>query len=89
MVAAGRARLGPKGPPQLLALEGSVTGDGRIDAWRTEMWMPKATANLPNMPLLALDAAGIAQTPGITTGLVSQNGDPPYAVRTRRWSCTG
>ena len=32
------------------------------------------------MPLLALDAAGIAQTPGISTGLISQNGDPPYAV---------
>ena len=32
------------------------------------------------MPLLALDAAGIEQTPGITTGLISQNGDPPYAV---------
>jgi len=70
----------PKAPPQLLALEGSVTGDGRIGAWRTEMWIPKATASLPNMPLLALDAAGIAQTPGITTGLISQNGDPPYAV---------
>jgi len=70
----------PKAPPQLLALEGSVTGDGRIGAWRTEMWIPKATASLPNMPLLALDAAGIAQTPGITMGLISQNGDPPYAV---------
>ena len=70
----------PKGPPQLLALEGAVGSDGRITAWRTEMWIPKATASLPNMPLLALDAAGIAQTPGITTGLISQNGDPPYAV---------
>jgi CO/xanthine dehydrogenase Mo-binding subunit len=70
----------PKGPPQLLALEGAVGDDGKISAWRTEMWIPKATASLPNMPLLALDAAGIAQTPGITTGLISQNGDPPYAV---------
>lgn len=70
----------PKGPPQLLAMEGTLAADGRIDAWRTEMWIPKATASLPNMPLLALDAAGIAQTPGITTGLISQNGDPPYAV---------
>ena len=70
----------PKGPPQLLALEGALGDDGKIAAWRTEMWIPKATASLPNMPLLALDAAGIAQTPGITTGLISQNGDPPYAV---------
>ena len=70
----------PKGPPQLLALEGAVGDDGKIAAWRTEMWIPKATASLPHMPLLALDAAGISQTPGITTGLISQNGDPPYAV---------
>jgi nicotinate dehydrogenase subunit B len=70
----------PKAPPQLLALEGMVGDDGKITAWRTEMWIPKATASLPHMPLLALDAAGIAQTPGITTGLISQNGDPPYAV---------
>jgi CO/xanthine dehydrogenase Mo-binding subunit len=70
----------PKAPPQLLSLEGAVSDDGKIAAWRTDMWIPKATANLPNMPLLALDAAGIAQTPGLTTGLISQNGDPPYAV---------
>jgi nicotinate dehydrogenase subunit B len=70
----------PKAPPQLLALEGAVASNGTIDAWRTEMWIPKATASLPHMPLLALDAAGIVQTPGITTGLISQNGDPPYGV---------
>jgi CO/xanthine dehydrogenase Mo-binding subunit len=44
------------------------------------MWLPKATANLPNMPLLAPQAAGIAQPVGISTGLLSQNGNPPYAV---------
>ena len=70
----------PKAPPQLLALEGALGSDGAIAAWRTEMWIPKATASLPNMPMLAFDAAGIAQVPGITTGLISQNGDPPYAV---------
>ncbi len=70
----------PKAPPQLLVLEGALGDDGKIAAWRTQMFIPKATASLPNMPLLALDAAGIAQTPGITTGLISQNGDPPYAV---------
>ncbi len=70
----------PKGPPQLLALEGAVGDDGRIAAWRTEMWIPKATANLPNIPLLGPEAAGIPQTPGISTGLISQNGNPPYAV---------
>ena len=70
----------PKGPPQLLALEGALGPDGRIAAWRTEMWLPKATANLPNIPLLAAQAAGIPQTLGISAGLITQNGDPPYAV---------
>jgi CO/xanthine dehydrogenase Mo-binding subunit len=70
----------PKGPPQLLALEGAVDAEGKIAAWRTDMWLPKATANLPNMPLLGPAAAGIAQPAGITTGLISQNGNPPYAA---------
>jgi len=70
----------PKGPPQLIAFEGGLADDGTIAAWRTQMWLPKATASLPNMPLLGPQAAGIAQTPGITTGLISQNGNPPYAV---------
>ena len=70
----------PKGPPQLLALEGALDTDGKISAWRTEMWLPKATANLPSMPLLGPAAAGIAQPVGISTGLISQNGNPPYAV---------
>jgi CO/xanthine dehydrogenase Mo-binding subunit len=70
----------PKGPPQLLAFEGGLADDGTISAWRTQMWLPKATASLPNMPLLGPQAAGIAQTQGITTGLISQNGNPPYTV---------
>ena len=70
----------PKGPPQLLALEGGLEADGSIAGWRTEMWLPKATAGLPSMPLLGPAAAGIAQRPGIVTGLISQNGGPPYAV---------
>jgi CO/xanthine dehydrogenase Mo-binding subunit len=70
----------PKGPPQLLALEGALDEKGAIAAWRTEMWLPKATANLPNIPLLGPQAAGITQTPGLSTGLISQNGNPPYAV---------
>jgi len=70
----------PKGPPQLLALSGALGADGRIAAWRTEMWLPKATARLPHVPLLGPEAAGIAQTPGLSTGLITQNGDPPYQV---------
>ncbi|HVO87789.1 MAG TPA: molybdopterin cofactor-binding domain-containing protein [Casimicrobiaceae bacterium] len=70
----------PKGPPQLLALEGAVTAEGGIAAWRTQMWIPRATANLPNVPLLGPQDAGIEQPRGISTGLISQNGDPPYAA---------
>jgi CO/xanthine dehydrogenase Mo-binding subunit len=70
----------PKGPPQLLSLEGSLAADGSIEAWRTEMWLPRATANLPNIPLLSPEAAGIKQVPGIAAGLITQNGDPAYAV---------
>jgi CO/xanthine dehydrogenase Mo-binding subunit len=70
----------PKGPPQLLALEAALDSEGRIAAWRTDMWLPRATANLPNVPLLAPDAAGIAQPQGLSAGLIFQNGDPPYAV---------
>ena len=70
----------PKGPPQLLSLEGSLAADGSIEAWRTEMWLPRATANLPNIPLLSPEAAGIKQVAGIAAGLITQNGDPAYAV---------
>lgn len=69
----------PKGPPQLLALTATLDDQGNIGAWKTEMWLPKATANLPNVPLVGPQAAGIAQTPGLSTGLISQNASPPYA----------
>ena len=70
----------PKGPPQALTIEAALGADGAIAAWRTEMWLPQATAKLANVPLLAPEAAGIAQPQGISTGLISQNGDPPYAA---------
>ncbi|HEY7654184.1 MAG TPA: molybdopterin cofactor-binding domain-containing protein [Methylomirabilota bacterium] len=72
--------LDPKGPAQLLELRAAVDKDGEVAAWETQAWLPIATANLPNIPLLALDAAGIPQTPGRSTGLIYQNVDPPYAM---------
>ena len=71
----------PKGPPQLLDLSATLTPDGRIDAWTTEMFVPRATANLAWIPLLSPLAAGLPQPKGQSTGLVSQNGDPPYAAK--------
>lgn len=70
----------PKGPPQLLELKATQMPDGRIDAWETEMWVPRATANLEWIPLLSPLAAGIRQPVGQSVGLVSQNGDPPYSA---------
>jgi CO/xanthine dehydrogenase Mo-binding subunit len=72
--------LDPKGPAQLLELRAAVDKDGEIAAWETQAWLPIATANLPHIPLLALDAAGLPQTPGRATGLLHQNVDPPYAM---------
>ena len=68
----------PKGPPQLLDLAGTVNPDGRIVEWRVDMWVPEATRGLPNVPLLAPVAAGIAQTPGLSTGLLTQNAETGY-----------
>ena len=72
--------LDPKGPAQLLDVRGAVDADGEVLAWETQAWLPVATANLPNVPLLSADAAGIPQTPGRSTGLIYQNIDPPYAI---------
>jgi nicotinate dehydrogenase subunit B len=68
----------PKGPPQLLDIRGAVDERGEVVAWETEAWLPLATANLPNVPLLAPAAAGIDQPRGLSTGLIHQNTDPPY-----------
>jgi CO/xanthine dehydrogenase Mo-binding subunit len=68
----------PKGPPQLLDLRATLTPEGRIDAWETEMWLPRATANLEWIPLLSPMAAGLKQPVGQAVGLVTQNGDPSY-----------
>jgi nicotinate dehydrogenase subunit B len=69
----------PKGPPQLIDISGAV-GAERILDWRIEMWLPQATRGLPNIPLLGPEAAGLDQVHGLNAGLISQNGDPPYAA---------
>jgi CO/xanthine dehydrogenase Mo-binding subunit len=70
----------PKGPPQLLDIAGAISADGRVLDWHTEMWLPRTTRGLPNIPLLAPDAAGLDDVRGLNPGLISQNGDPPYAA---------
>jgi CO/xanthine dehydrogenase Mo-binding subunit len=69
-------RWDPKGPQQLLDLRAALDTNGRIVAWDTQMWLP---ATRPGArAYLAADAAGIGQEHGMSSGLLSQNGDPPY-----------
>jgi nicotinate dehydrogenase subunit B len=68
----------PKGPQQLLDLEAGLDSEGHIQAWRTAMWVPAAVPG--SRPLLAADAAGIAQDHGQGAGLLTQNADPPYTA---------
>ena len=70
----------PKGPPQLLDLFGTINPAGHILSWRTEMWLPRTTPGLPDIPLLAPAAAGLDDVHGLQPGLISQNADPPYAA---------
>ena len=69
----------PKGPPQVLDLRGAVA-KGRIAAWETRTWLPANTPNLPSIPLIAGDAAGLDQKQGHSAGLMAGNCDPPYEV---------
>jgi len=68
----------PKGPPHLLELRAAVNDRGEVVAWNSEAWLPAPTPDLPSIPLLAPEAAGIAQPMGRSTGLIHQNVDPPY-----------
>jgi CO/xanthine dehydrogenase Mo-binding subunit len=70
----------PKGPPQLIDITGSVAPDGRLIDWKTDMWIPQTTKGLPNIPLIGPEAAGLDKIAGLNAGLISQNGDPPYAA---------
>jgi nicotinate dehydrogenase subunit B len=67
----------PKGPPQYLSLRGGLDAQGRIVSWETQMWLPKNSPG--NRALIGVDAAGISQDHGQGAGLMTMNGDPPYA----------
>jgi len=69
-------RWDPKGPPQLLDLRAGINANGDIVAWDTRMWLP--TTRPGARAYLAADEAGIDQEHGMSSGLLSQNGDPPY-----------
>jgi CO/xanthine dehydrogenase Mo-binding subunit len=70
----------PKGPPQMLELRGTLDASGKIIAWDSQTWLPEITKGLPNIPLLAPEAAGIDQPQGESSGQVQQNAKPPYRI---------
>ncbi len=71
----------PKGPPQLIDVSGAIDTQGNILDWQSDLWLPQATPGLPNTPLIGPRSAGIDQPLGISTGQISQNGDPPYSPK--------
>lgn len=73
-------RWEPKGPPQPIELEAAFDAAGNLTAWRTETWLPLTTKDLPVIPLIGPEAAGLKQPVGMRTGRVSDHLDPPYAV---------
>ncbi len=72
----------PMGPPQLIDLAGAIDAQGNLLDWHTDLWLPQSTPGLPNTPLIGPRSAGIEQPVGISTGLLSQNGDAPYNPKT-------
>ena len=71
----------PKGPPQLhrhLRRGRSPTAASSTGAPRCGF--RRRRKGLPNIPLLAPEAAGLEHVRGLNAGLISQNGDPPYAA---------
>ena len=77
----------PKGPAHVLDLRAALDPQGKITAWETRAWLPSPTPGLPAVPLLSVQAAGLAQPQGQSTGLISQNTDPPYTMADKlgRW----
>lgn len=74
----------PKGPPQLLDLRAAVDSAGDVLAWETMAFLPANTPGLRTVPLLAVDAAGLDQPRGMTSAMIQQNLDPPYAIANMR-----
>jgi CO/xanthine dehydrogenase Mo-binding subunit len=69
-------RWDPKGPQQLIDIQGGLDDSGKIVAWDVQMWVP--TNRMGARALLAADAAGLTQEDGQNSGALTQNGEPPY-----------
>ena len=62
----------------MLDLRAGTDVQGNLAAWEAEIWVPTTVPGA--RPLLAADAAGLAQDHGQGAGLLTQNCDPPYAA---------
>ena len=69
----------PKGPPQLLRISRRQSGRGRLWTGAPRCGY-RRHALACNIPLLGAEQAGTGRPRGIATGLIQQNGDPPYAA---------
>ena len=79
--AAGGAWSRPRrAPPSSWSCARPWTATARSRRGRRRRGFPWPPPIFPTCPLLSLDAAGIPQTPGRSTGLIYQNVDPPYAM---------
>jgi nicotinate dehydrogenase subunit B len=70
----------PKAPPQLIAIRAGLDASGAIVAWETEAWLPVNTPGLHNVPLYALEAAGITQPGGQFSANISGNLAPSFPL---------
>ena len=70
----------PKGPAQVIAQEALLSPEGKITAWRSQMWVPQKTDGLNSIPLLAAFETNSKQTAGISPGSVSDGAMPGYDV---------
>lgn len=71
-------RWDPKGPQQLIDVQGGIDASGRVVAWDVQMWVP--TTRMGSRALLAATDAGFTQDDGQNAGALTQNGDPSYEV---------
>jgi len=68
----------PKGPPTLIDLRAGLDPGGRVVAWQSEFWIPKATIT-QSPTIIAAALAGLPRKEDINPGNVFQNSAPPYA----------